>query len=259
MWKMASSSVSVPAAVSRSIERQQEHVQPAQRAAAVVHPRGGLVPEHPLARLAEGLRRLGHEAAVDRGDLSQVRARAPGRAPARGQPRGGVRRPSDPVLHPQHDVAQPVVERLRLRVRVDCPVIGDLVQQAAPAQVQPDLQIVAEVLRAADAGVEPVALLVRVEVGVVEVRVPADRAVGAEVDHVAAGERAVRVEVDRVRFEQAAEVAAERHRAEEAAARVVALGCEPLHLDVHDGHTRCADGVDDLARSGGGRMSAQSS
>ncbi len=53
---------------------QQQHVQPAQRAAAVVHARGDLVPEDPLAGLPEGARGLGDQAMVDVGHLLQVAA-----------------------------------------------------------------------------------------------------------------------------------------------------------------------------------------
>jgi len=227
---------------------QQQHVQPAQRAAPVVHARGRLVPQHPLARLTESLRRFGDEAAVDGRNLAQVR-RIRRVGLACGPCIRCIRGAADPVLHPQHDVGQPIVELLRLCIGVDRAIVRDLVQQAAPAQVQPDLQVMAEVLRAADAGVELVKLLRRMEVRVIEVRIPADLAVRAEVDHVAAGERAVRVQVNGMSLQQAAEVAPERDRPEEPAARMVALRRVALHLDINNGHARRADRLDDLARA----------
>ncbi len=229
------------------VERREQHVQATECAAAVVHARGRLVPQHPLARLTESLRRLGDEAAVDSRNLAQVR-RIRRVGLVCGPRFRCIRGAADPVLHPQHDIGQPVVERLRLRVGVDRAVVGDLIQQAAPAQVQPDLQVVAEVLRAADAGMELVKLLRRMEVRVIEVRIPADLAVRAEVDHVAAGQRAVGVKVDGMGLQQAAEVAAERDRPEEPAARMAALRRVALHLDIDNGHARRADRLDHLAR-----------
>ena len=115
----------------------------------------------------------------------------------------------NPGLHPQRDVFDAVVEvghlldgdeaeaRVVHRVfagfelgKVFLAILANLCQDAAPAQVEADLQILAEVLRCADASTELVFLdgfgEFRFEVTDGEIGVPAGFAVRREVDDVAA-------------------------------------------------------------------------
>ena len=244
MWKMASSSVRMPSGGIALVERLEKHVQPPERTGTVVHARGDLEPEDPLAGLAEGARGLIHQAGVDLGDLDQVLAQLRVGLGLGHLPRSfGVA--ANPVLHAQDDRLQPGVEILTAR-GIDPAVVMDLVQQPAPAQLQPNLQVLAEMLGGADAGQELVQVDLIAELVSAQVGIPVRLAVRHEVNHVTAGQRAERVEIDRVLFEQAAVVLAHRARAKEAAGGVVGLDGEALQQAVGDRHARGAHRLDDL-------------
>jgi len=96
------------------VVRRKQHVQPSQRAAAVVHPRQHLVPQYPLARLAEGNGRFCDQSFVHRGGFGQilpprgVRLRVRHRACSFGMT-------ANPVLRPQDDILEAAVEIGHLR------------------------------------------------------------------------------------------------------------------------------------------------
>ena len=90
----------------------------------------------------------------------------------------------------------------------------------------------------------------RFEVANGEVGVPAGLAVRREVDHIATRQRADRVDVGWVGFEQLAVVCTDGFRAEEAAAFVVAVRFVPIKQAVGDGHPGGAHRLHDLALVG---------
>ena len=135
--------------------------------------------------------------------------------------------PGDPVLHAEDDVGKPGVEAgrsrgIRLAARLDLP------KQSAPAELQADGEVRAEVLRGADAARDLVPPLFLVQVIAAQVGVPVRRAVRHEVHHRGARERGGGVEVGRVPLEERPVRAPHRFRSEEAPARVVRLDLE-LH------------------------------
>ena len=74
-------------------------------------------------------------------------------------------------MHAQDDIGQPGVEAVVLR-RVDLTIVGDLLQQAAEAELQTDGEVGAKMLRTADAAVNLVFALLGVQVREVEIGVP---------------------------------------------------------------------------------------
>ena len=151
----------------------------------------------------------------------------------------------NPVLHAEDDIGQAGVEAVALR-RVDLAIIGDLLQQAAEAELQADGEVGAEMLRAADAAVDLVFALLGVQVREVEIGVPVLLPIRHEVDHRRAGERGDRIDVDGMPIQQRPEAAAHRNRPVEAAAGVVALDRDVLQPHIVDHHAGAAHRLDDL-------------
>ncbi len=149
---------------------QEQDVQSPGCAAAVVHPGCHQIPEDPLARLSERRRRLGDQPGVHLGDLFEVAAHLRLGLRRRHLPRS-LDMPPDPILHAQDDIGQPGVEAIVLR-RVDLTIIGDLLQQAAEAELQTDGEVGAKMLRTADTAVDLVFALLGVQVREVEIGVP---------------------------------------------------------------------------------------
>ena len=239
------------------IVRLEQHVQATQRAAAVIHARQHLIPGDPLAGFAEGARLLGYQPFVDRGHLFQVLAQLGVRLLA-----GHLARflgcPPDPILHAQYDCFQPGVEivlalllfRVCLSRNHQAAVVANLIQQAAPAQVQADLQILTEVLAAEDRRAAFVLVILLHEVREGESCRCESFAIGEEVRHIPAGQRTERVDVNGVRFQQATIIFTARARPEETAIGVVAHDLHPVQHDVGHLHARSAHGFHDLSSFG---------
>ena len=83
--------------------------------------------------------------------------------------------------------------------------------------------VLAEVLDRADSMMQPVEVMIGLQMGKVEIGVPGRIAIREEVHHVAAGQRADRVHVRGVHLQERSEVFAAGARTVEAAARVVAF------------------------------------
>ena len=94
------------------VVRKEQEIEPAQGAAAVVHAGGHEVPEHPLAGLAECLRRLADQRALMRA-ISRDSPASLG--PFRfGHPRRLLGGAADPALHPEDDIFKSLVEAVGL-------------------------------------------------------------------------------------------------------------------------------------------------
>ncbi len=104
-----------------------------------------------------------------------------------------ARMPPDPVLDPEHQMLQAVVELLGFLVGVDGAVMADLRKNASPPEREADRHVLTEVLDRANAGMELVSSVVSCEMRVIEVGVPGRLAIGKEMGHVSAGKGAHRI------------------------------------------------------------------
>jgi hypothetical protein len=151
---------------------------------------------------------------------------------------------------PRNDIFQPVVQGRGIGAGVDLAKTADALQDPAPAELEADTQIVAEMLSAANPGEEPVAALFGFQMRAAELRVPVRFAIRHEVDHVRPRQRAIGVNVHGMALQQTAEVSPACARPEERAAGMIAFDLEALQDDVRDGHARPADRLDDFPEFG---------
>jgi hypothetical protein len=121
-------------------------------------------------------------------------------------------------------VLEAIVQLLRFAISVDGSVVPDFLENASPAEVQADGHILAEMLHGTYAVVELVSVLILVQMGVIEVRIPGGLAIGHEVSHISPSQRAGGIHIRGVQSHHGSKILPTRPRPEDSAARVVALG-----------------------------------
>ncbi len=153
-----------------------------------------------------------------------------------------------PVLESQDEILESVIKLLRFLVRVDAPESPDLCKDPPPAELEPDRHVLTEMLDRPDPVVEPVLLLLRLEMGIVEIRIPSGVPARNKVGHVRPRQRADRVDVRGMHLHQGADVLPARTRSEYPAAGMIAPGREVGEHRIRHRESGAADDADDLSR-----------
>ena len=205
------------------VERIEQILQLAARAAAVVGAAEHREPAAPLHGLAEGGRRLGRQFQVDRAHRAQVfgKLRVAFFLRQRKNLLARAADEGDDVLH--HGdlrIVEGVVAFVVLRA-----LVLQLRQNAAPALVEADLEIGREMVAVVDAGDDLIAVEdgLKVGIGVVGVPLRARRTQPFEEEEPLGGEGVQRIDVDRVLVENRAVVLAPRLEAVDGAVGMVGL------------------------------------
>ena len=153
------------------VKRKEELVDSAERASHVVYLTGQLVVEHPLACFTKRCRRACDKPLADLGHLVQILPELRMRL-VFCHCSGCFGMAANPVLNSQHHMLEAVIKFLRFCIGVESPVLVDLLEYSTPAEIQTNCLVLTKMLDSSNAMMEFVFLLFRVEMRIVEIRIP---------------------------------------------------------------------------------------